>query len=190
MNKESRLLATALLALIWATGLQGCATTGAPDGQGRAEPSAPSTADAATVTRDMVTVENLLRWPLEGPKGADRLTAALDQLFIMKPLRASQFSGDGPVRLADGYVLGFAFVRKLSGNIDIGLKSEPCLSPARAAVITGAIQEPGVQDAHGADIGQSFKATRNGMTVRMDTTPVTYECITTLHIHPEQEARQ
>ena len=167
------------LVLLASSSLLSCSTTNAVT---------PETQAPTTTAADAVSVENLLRWPLEGEAGADRLNTAIDKLFVMKPLRASQFSGAGPVSLADGYVLKFAFVRKLSGNIDIGLESEPCLTPAKAIAITGAIQEHGTLDAHGSDIGKSFKATRNGMTVRMDTTPVTYQCVTTLHVHPEQEA--
>ncbi|HZF98161.1 MAG TPA: hypothetical protein VEY92_07960 [Pseudoxanthomonas sp.] len=82
-----------------------------------AEVAAPVTAPAhdsaapiptVPISRAEMTVENLLRWPLEGPAGVEKVNAGLHQVVQMKPSIAQQFSGDGPVRLADGYVLTFA----------------------------------------------------------------------------------
>lgn len=131
-----------------------------------------------------LTIENLLRWPLEGVSGTEKILTALDHVFEMKPLRASQSSGQGPVQLADGHVLSFAYVRKLSGDIDIGIDPKTCVSPEWAVEMTGAVLNPVYQDAHGVDRGKQYDATGNGMALRINTTPVTYRCVTAIHIHP------
>lgn len=164
--------------------LQACETTG-PNKQ---PPQADSTASSLPRT-DSVTVENLLRWPLEGTDGTEKVLAALDQVFEMKPLRASQSSGQGPVRLTDGHVLSFAYVRKLSGDIDIGIDQNACVSPDWAVAVTGAVLNPVYQDAHGVDRGRQYDATGNGMALRINTTPVTYRCVTAIHIYPSPKER-
>lgn len=166
MNK---LFPAALFALILVSGSQGCASTIAPIPETTTPQATSSAAKSLPMSKDMVTVENLLRWPLEGKAGASRLANALNQLFDMELLQASQLSGNGPVQLADGYVLSFAWIRKLSGDIDVGVASEPCLTPAMAAKITGAELEPVFQDAHGVDRGRQYRVTRNGMTLRFNT---------------------
>ncbi|MFQ6309535.1 hypothetical protein [Lysobacter capsici] len=125
-----------------------------------------------------------MRWPLEGAAGKEKVTQALGRLFQMKELRASQFSGQGPVRLADGHMLSFAYIRKLSGEIDLGIDPSSCVAPEWAAAITGALLNPVYQDAHGVDRGKQYDATGNGIALRINTTPVTYRCVTAIHIHP------
>ncbi|QWF15106.1 hypothetical protein [Lysobacter capsici] len=177
LQKMAPLLALSLM-------LQACGTTG---------PSKQSPQEAAAALpspqRDSVTVENLLRWPLKGTSGTEKVLAALDKVFEMKPLRASQLSGQGPVRLADGHVLSFAYVRKLSGDIDIGIDQKKCVSPDWAVALTGAVLNPVFQDAHGVDRGKQYDATGNGMALRINTTPETYRCVTALHIYPSPKER-
>lgn len=164
--------------------LQACGTTR----PGKQPPQEDAIAPPAAKTGS-VTVENLLRWPLEGTGGTEKILAALDQVFEMKPLRASQSSGQGPVRLADGHVLSFAYVRKLSGDIDIGIDQNACVSPDWAVKVTGAVLNPVYQDAHGVDRGKQYDATGNGMVLRINTTPETYRCVTALHIYPSPKER-
>ncbi|WP_139178608.1 hypothetical protein [Lysobacter sp. yr284] len=132
---------------------------------------------------DATTLENLLRWPLEGEGGQRRAEAALHRVFVMKPLQARQFSGDGPVKLADGNVLSFAWIGELSGQIDIGVAAEPCVSPELAAGWIGARAEA-TQDAHGTDRGSTYKAQSAGIRVEFTTTPSTYRCIDSINIYP------
>lgn len=152
--------------------------------------SPPTAATAPVVSRvDPITVENLLHWPLEGVAGKDKVVAALNRLFEMKPLRASQFSGEGPVRLADGHILSFAHVRNLSGDIDIGFDANSCIAPDWAAGVTGAVLNPVYQDAHGVDRGKQYDATGNSIALRINTTPITYRCVTAIHIYPLPKER-
>jgi hypothetical protein len=160
--------------------LQACGTT-SPRKQTPSEPTASPAAFALRI--NSITMEDLLRWPLEGVTGTEKLIQALDQLFEMKPLRASQFSGVGPVRLADGNFLSFAYVRTLSGDIDIGLDPKSCVATDWAASLTGALLNPVFQDAHGVDRGKQYDAKGNGVILRINTTPVTYRCVTAIHIH-------
>jgi hypothetical protein len=186
MDKKNKVPATVLVALIWVAALQGCASTSEPVPTMSPSQAASPASESVTASKEILTVENLLRWPLEGKAGTSRLTNALNQLFDMELLQASQLSGNGPVQLADGYVLSFAWIRKLSGDIDVGVASEPCLTPAMAAKITDAELEPVFQDAHGVDRGRQYRVTRNGMTLRFNTTPVSYKCVTAIHSYPEQ----
>lgn len=167
--------------LVLALMLQACSTA-SPSKRPLAEPIA---SDAALILRtDSLTIENILRWPLEGAAGKKKLTQALHRLFEMKRLRASQFSGQGPARLADGHILSFVYMRKLSGEIDIGIDPSSCVATDWAVSVTGALLNPVYQDAHGVDRGQQYDAIGNATALRINTTPVTYRCITAMHIYP------
>ncbi|HZF98163.1 MAG TPA: hypothetical protein VEY92_07970 [Pseudoxanthomonas sp.] len=130
-----------------------------------------------------MTVENLLRWPLEGPTGLAKVDAGLHQVLQMKPLHAQQFIGRGPVRLADGNVLSFAWLQRLSGSVSIGLAQEPCVLPGHAKELISAAQSPVIRDMHGMDIGKTYSTKRNGMLASFTTTPETYRCVTSIQIH-------
>ena len=184
MSKENRFPATALLMLAAGTGFQGCATTGAPDIHGNVSPAATSAPGAARVSKDMVTVENLLRWSLEGPMGADKTAAGLRQIFQLRESKPSLFTGKGPVELVDNYVLSFTWIGLGPNRIDIGLKQEPCFPADRAVALIDAELDPVFQDAHGVDLGRTYNAERNGMLVRIDTTPDTSQCVTSIHVSP------
>ncbi|MGO4259399.1 hypothetical protein [Lysobacter sp. TAB13] len=171
-----KILATLALALT----LQACNTVGPR--QCTLPPTAVTKPTVSLV--DPITIENLLRWPLDGAAGRDKVVAALSRLFEMKPLRASQSSGEGPVRLVDGHVLSFAHVRNLSGDIDIGIDAKSCIDPDWAAAVTGAMLNSVDQDTHGVDRGKQYDVTGNAMALRINTTPVTYRCVTAIHIYP------
>ena len=151
------------------------ATAPAPDPAAPTPTAPPSAAE--------VTVENLLRWPLEGPAGFDKVEAGLHQVLQMKSLTAQQFRGEGPVRLADGHILLFAWIQRPSGSINIGLKQEPCVSPEHAQELIEAVQRPNTRDMHGVDRGKTYSTRRNGVWVIFDTTPETYRCVDSIHIH-------
>lgn len=102
----------------------------------------------------------------------------------MKALRESQLSGKGPILLADGHILSFAYVRKQSENIDIGLEELPCAPPEKAAAVTGASLDPRFRDDHGGDQGRTYNAIHNNVLIRFRTTPVTHRCIVSIHIRP------
>ena len=130
-----------------------------------------------------VTVENLLRWPLEGTAGVEKVKAGLHQVLQMKPLIAQQFSGDGPVRLADGYILAFAEIKNLSHAVSIGLEQAPCISPLYAQKLIGAVESPGTRDMHGVDYGKTYSTTYNGVEVIFRTSPQTYRCVRSIYIY-------
>lgn len=152
---------------------------------------APQSAATGTahVDREMVTVENLLRWPLEGKAGADKAIAGLLQVFKVREVQPSVLSGREPVLLDDGYILTFTSISTESRDIDIGVKQEPCLPAEQAAAAIGAVASPVVDDAHGIDRGKTYDARRNGMWVNFTTTPATYRCVDSIHVHPIQEAQ-
>ena len=141
----------------------------------------------APISASEVTVENLLRWPLEGPAGFDKVEAGLHQVLKMKPLRAQQFRGGGPVRLADGYVLLFAWIQRPAGTVSIGLAQEPCVSPENAKELIGAIQNSFIHDMHGIDRGKSYSIMREGVWVTLTTTPQTYRCVDSIQIRPARK---
>jgi hypothetical protein len=145
---------------------------------------APAPAPAPpSVSASEVTVENLLRWPLEGPAGVAKVEAGLSQVMQMEPLPAQQFRGSGPVRLVDGNVLLFVWLRRLSGSVSIGLAQEPCVSPENAKELIGAVQNTSVYDMHGMNHGKTYSTKRNGMWLIFTTTPETYRCVDSIQIH-------
>lgn len=182
MNKPT----AALLVLIFGTGLLGCASTGTSAPTAASSETASPATESAAVSKGTITIENLLSWPLEGPGGAEKVIAGLQQAYKMAPVLDS-YRADGPAVLADNYVLSFASVRKLTGAIHIGLREEPCYRPEQAAAFIGAIADPSINDVHGVDRGKTFEITRNGVMVYFDTTPVTYRCVTSIHIRTIQK---
>jgi len=147
-------------------------------------------AEPVAAAKSQLSTQAILRWPLEGQAGRDRLVAELRRSFAMKMFAQGQYSGDGPVILDDGTVLNFAMIREGSGNIDIGFELSPCYAASKAAELGGAAEQAGVQDAHGSDVGNWYSASANGFVVRFDTEPATYRCVKTVHIHPVRSAAQ
>lgn len=87
------------------------------------------------------------------------------------------------MQLADGYILSFAWIGVPSQSLSIGLESEPCLAPARAAEISQAVLNPVFQDAHGVDRGRNYDAKGNGVRINFTTTPETYRCVDSIQVH-------
>lgn len=174
LRASRRHLAYSLALAFAACALMSCSTTGA---------RAPEQHQVAADPAGSITIENLLRWPLEGEAGKRRVDAALRRIFEMKPLQAQQFSGDGPVKLSDGNVLSFAWIGELSGQVDIGVAGEPCVSPEQAAGWIGA-QAAITQDAHGQDRGKTYRTQRAGNWIEFTTTPATYRCIDSINVYP------
>jgi hypothetical protein len=135
-----------------------------------------------------VTVEHLLRWPLEGPAGIGKVKAGLHQVLQMRTLPVKYLTGDGPVQLADGYVLTFASIQGFSNTVSIGLEQAPCVSPAYAQQLIGAAQSPTIRDMHGVDRGKTYSTRRNRIWVIFDTNPVTYRCVTGILIKRAKES--
>lgn len=175
----------ASLTLMCFLGLQGCASTSAPV-PATAPSLIPSPVPGSTgVSKNTITIKDLLGWPLEGPAGVAKAGAELRRTFSgFKPLTPAGFQRDGPMQLADGYILSFAWIRVSTESLSIGMESEPCLSPARAAEISGAALSPVFQDAHGVDRGKQYDARRNGIRLNFTTTPETYRCVDTIHVRP------
>lgn len=173
-----QLLALALMA-------SGCAST-AP----QSPHSDPADHEAAAkVTKDIVTVENLLRWSLEGEAvGTNKVIAGLREVYKMEAVTDGYYA-KGAKPLADNYVLSFVSIRNITGAIHIGLKGEPCYPAERAAAAISAVPDPVVEDAHGVDRGKSFKTTQNGVSVDFNTTPLTYRCVTSIHIKPTHKEK-
>jgi len=177
------------LALLGTIALSACAH--APEAEAPATAPAPDPAaptHKAPPSAAEVTVENLLRWPLEGPAGIGKAKAGLHRVLQMRPLSAERFTGNGPVRLADGYVLSYAHIKGLSDNITIGLEQTPCVSPAYARQLIGAVQSPTIRDMHGVDLGKTYSTRRKGVGVIFETTPYTYRCVSAILIYPIKES--
>ena len=103
MHKKSSCPANALAALIWVAGLQGCATTTATAPATTPSQVALPSSEPVAASKETLTVENLLRWPLEGPAGVDKVTMALQQTYKMAPVRDG-YRAEGTAVLADHYV--------------------------------------------------------------------------------------
>lgn len=185
MNEKMLPMAVALAVMCF-VGLQGCASTAVPVPVTTSSQIASPSSESLVVSKDMVTIENLLRWPLEGPGGADKVIAGLQQAYKMTPV-PDGYRADGPAVLADNYVLSSASVRKLTGAIHVGLQEEPCYPPEQAAALIGAVADPAINDAHGVDRGKTFDVTQNGVMVYFNTTPITYRCVTSIHIRRIQK---
>ncbi|MBT2747242.1 MULTISPECIES: hypothetical protein [unclassified Lysobacter] len=165
------------LALI-VSALASCSTTGASVSGQQASASA----------KDAITIEHLLRWSLDGEAGKNRIKAALGSVLDLEPLPGQDLSGQGPARLEDGYVLSFGSIGQLTGQIDIGVAPAPCLSPELASKLLGAQGKPTV-DAHGEDRGKTYTTQRSGNWINFTTTPPTYRCVDSIHIHPIRASR-
>ncbi|QQP99967.1 hypothetical protein [Lysobacter enzymogenes] len=135
-----------------------------------------------------VTVENLLRWSVQGPAGIAKIRSGLTQTFEMKPSGKQGLYGAGPVRLTDGYTLNFSSIRGLTGAIHIGVEERPCYSPDRAASFLPGVSDRVELDAHMIDRGKNYVTERNGFRVYFNTTPDTYQCVTSIHIRPSEKA--
>lgn len=182
MNK---LFVAASSAMIFFFGLQGCASTIAPIPETTSPQVTSHAAESLAMSEDMVTVENLLRWPLEGPAGVVKTGVELRRKFPdFKPLPPADLQRDGPMQLADGYTLSFVWIGVPSETLNIGLESEPCFPPARATEISGAVMSPVFRDAHGVDRGNNYYAKGNGVRINFTTTPETYRCVTSINVHP------
>lgn len=185
MRKKNYCPASALATLIWVTALPGCTTTTATAPATTPSQVAPLSSEPVAASKETLTVENLLRWPLEGPAGVVKAGAELRRTFPgFEQLDTTEFNKDGPMRLEDGYVLSFAWIRGPEDSLSIGLESDPCFSPARAAEISGAVLSPVLQDLHGIDRGRHYDAKGNGVRIRFTTTPETYRCVTSIQVHP------
>lgn len=158
--------------------LASCSTSGAS--ASRQQPFADAT--------HFATIDDLLRWSVEGEAGNNKIKAALSKVLDLKPLPGRDLSGQGPARLEDGYVLSFGSIGLLTGQIDIGIASDPCLSPEFAAKLIGAQGTPTI-DAHGEDRGITYTTQRSGHRINFTTTPLTYRCVDSLHIHPIRTSR-
>ena len=196
MDKKNKVPATALVALILVSALQGCASTSEPVPAMTPSQVVPPTSESVAGSKETLTLENLLRWPLEGPSGVDRTIASLRGTFgKMEELTGDGLHGSGPVTLKDGYILESTSVyppTRMHPNdrtIHIYPQQAPCFSPERAVEITGALMDPVFRSAHGVDIGHTYNARRNGVWVRFTSTPVTYQCVIAIHIRVTRDAQ-
>ncbi|QWP75768.1 hypothetical protein J5226_19475 [Lysobacter sp. K5869] len=158
----------------------------------RDSPAEPKTIDSSAPKlgpKQALTIADLLQWSLEGQEGNAKILAALHRSFDMKRLDDAQYSGDGPVLLSDGHVLSFAYTLERSPSIQIGVEEAPCVDPNWAAATTHATLDPVFQDAHGVDRGRIYYTTRHGFYLALQTTPMTYRCVTAIRISPEPRKR-
>lgn len=158
--------------------LTGCASASSPGSSAVVSP--------IPTNHQALTVDDALTWPLEGEAGADRLIAALRQVIPVRELQnPGQFSGRGPVDLADGHNLTFASFTPVHHIITVGVSPTPCYPTDRAVALTGATASPVMRDEHGVDIGQSFTVVRSGIGVNFTTTPSPYSCIDAINVSKE-----
>lgn len=183
MNKENRFPAIALLALIWGAGLQGCASAGTSVPPAEPSRAASPTSKPAAASKDTVTVENLLRWPLEGVTGLDRVVSGIEATFDPSDGTAKSLKfTKQEFRLKDGYLLTYRSVFSGPGA-RVGLAQEPCFPPSRAAEIIGAQPGPVVYDFEEMDLGRIYRVIRNGIRMHVYTTPITYQCVAQIDIY-------
>jgi hypothetical protein len=135
-------------------------------------------------SKQPITLEGLLSWPLRETEGVDKVIAGLRRIAEFQEVQPSQFFSDGPIELVNGYVLSFSAFNQRDRSIDIGIEQKPCFPAELAATITGAAASSVAQDAHGIDRGKFYVTERNGVTVSFTTTPLTYECVNSIYIDP------
>ncbi|QQP96744.1 hypothetical protein [Lysobacter enzymogenes] len=164
--------------------LSACGTTHPVKSENPHEPGQTTSASHGSGAESALTIEILLRWSLEGQEGGKKILTALHRSFDMKRLDEAQYAGDGPVRLADGHILSFAYTLERSPSIQIGVDETSCVDPQWAATTTHAALDPAFQDAHGVDRGRIYYTVRNGFLLSLDTTPETYRCVTAIRISP------
>lgn len=179
----NKLFVVALLAL------QGCASTTAPVRKTTSPQIASPAPESVAASEEILTVENLLRWPLEGPSGVDRTIAGLRQVFTMEELTTGELYGKEPVTLSDGYILGSTTLSPEYKSIHVHPQQAPCFSPERAIEITGAVMDPVFRSEHGVDLGHTYNVTRNGVRVSFTSTPETYKCVYTIHVWPARKVQ-
>lgn len=101
--------------------LTGCASASSPGSSAVVSP--------IPTNHQALTMDDALTWPLEGEAGADTLIAALRQVIPVRELQnPGQFSGRGPVDLADGHNLTFASFTPVHHIITVGVSPHALLS--------------------------------------------------------------
>jgi len=189
MDKKNKVSTPALLALILVAALQGCASTSEPVPAMTPSQVVSPASESVAASKEMLTVENLLRWPLEGPSGVDRTIASLRQVFTTEELTTGELYGKEPVTLSDGYILGSTTLSPEYKIIHVHPQQAPCFLPERAVEITGAVMDPVFRSDHGVDLGRTYNVTRNGVRVSFTSTPETYKCVYTIHVWPARKVQ-
>ncbi|ALN83505.1 hypothetical protein LC55x_0200 [Lysobacter capsici] len=188
MTLKYRGLARTYLAFGLAPALIVCASVACSSTEKNVSRQWPAADATAADAKNSLTIDHLLRWSLEGETGKNKIKAALGEVLDLKPLPGHDLSARGPATLQDGYVLSFGSIGQSTGQIDIGVAPEPCLSPERASKLTGAQGAPAI-DAHGEDRGKTYTTQRSGNWINFTTTPLTYRCVDSIHIYPIRTSR-
>lgn len=148
-----------------------CATTASPQ---------------AVAPKDTLTLENLLRWSLQGPAGADKAIVSLKEASGAKEIRPSLYAADGPVELVDGYTLGSISIG-VGRSFDVNVRDEHCFAAEKAASMIGAVASDMTADAHGLDQGRTCSVVENGIRVVLTATSVTSRCVKGIYVRAVKE---
>ena len=167
------------LAALMITGLVstsfGCASTDAG--------SRSSNDSVALPDRTTLTIENILRWPLEGETGYASLVGALNSLPGMSDVAPAYLMTRQPVTLGDGYMVDFVSIQKKSQHIDIGVDTDACVDPVSLQAFVPATQSKSTEDIHGRDVGRVYWSINNGTVVKFRSMPGTRKCVDSISIY-------
>lgn len=132
--------------------------------------------EAPPARKERLSVQNILRWPLEGPAGADRVISALLSIGKFSQYQGPQYSGENELLLDDGFVIANSWIINGARQVDINLRDHPWLLPAEAQKISGATKEQFFFTSHGENIGETYSVEMRNMLVRF-TTDTNYKCV-------------
>ncbi len=133
--------------------------------------------------RTTLTIESLLRWPLEGETGYASLVGALNSLPGMSDVATAYLMTRQPVTLEDGYKVDFVSIQKKSQQIDIGVDTDACMDPVSLQAFVNATQSKSTQDIHGRDVGRVYWSINNGTVVKFRSMPGTRKCVDSISIY-------
>lgn len=133
--------------------------------------------------RTTLTIENILRWPLEGETGYASLVGALNSLPGMSDVAPAYLMTRQPVTLGDGYMVDFVSIQKKSQQIDIGVDTDACVDPGSLQALINATQSKSTEDIHGRDVGRVYWSINNGTVVKFRSMPGTRKCVDSISIH-------
>lgn len=162
-------IARILVAVVIMTLIQSCAT------------AAPGKKEATPALMQGLSVENILRWPLEGPTGADRVISMLLKTEKFEKIKGIQYWSKEKFALNDNFVVEKSWIIPSARKIDINLNANPCLSVQQAKAFSKAGKEQFFPSSHGEPAGDTYSVEVGRMLVRF-TTDLDFNCVENINI--------
>lgn len=128
-----------------------------------------------------LSIENILRWPLEGAAGADRVISLLLKTGKFEKIIGVQYWSKESFTLSDDFGVRKIWIIPSVRKIDISLNSDPCLSVQQAKAFSKAGKEPFFPSSHGEPAGDMYSVEAERMLVRF-TTSLDFKCVENINI--------